>query len=295
MKTQAAKKDKRRHGCALRRMGTLLPVLLVMLFLITPAAWATNTTPSPNPTISPPPTLNDPVGEDAKDIFPFNLIRNLFGDEVEGMTTTIEIILLLTVLTLVPSILILMTSFTRIIIVLSFTRNALGTQSMPPNQVLIGLALFLTYFTMYGTISEIVNNAWKPYQDEAIPFEEAFDNAVVPLRTFMYEQIRFQNHESDLNTYISLAHMETPATFEDIPTFVLIPAFITSELKTAFRIGFYIFIPFIVIDMVVASALMSMGMMMLPPAMISLPFKIMLFILVDGWNLVVQSVIQTFG
>ena len=234
--------------------------------------------------------------EPAAETFPLNLLRSLFGEGVEGATTTVEILLLLTVLTLVPSILILMTSFTRTVIVLSFTRNAMGTQQMPPNQVIVGLALFLTYFTMYGTLSRVYDEAWIPYQEETIGLDEAYANAIDPLREFMFEQIMGQNHERDLETFIGLARMEEwPDSLEEIPTYVLIPAFITSEIKTALRMGFFIFIPFIVIDMIVASALMSMGMMMLPPAMISLPFKLMLFVLVDGWNLVVQSVIQTFG
>ena len=235
-------------------------------------------------------------GTDA-DIFPFNLISDMLKDTaVEDASNTVELILLLTVLSLVPSILIMMTSFTRIVIVLSFTRNALGTQSMPPNQVLIGLALFLTYFTMHGPIQEINNNAWKPYNAEEIEVGEAFTRAVTPLRNFMIGQIEQQGNAGDLATFESLADIspEDIETIDQLPTYVIIPAFITSEIKTAFRIGFYIFIPFIAIDMIVASALMSMGMMMLPPVMISLPFKIMLFVLVDGWNLVVNTVIKTF-
>jgi flagellar biosynthetic protein FliP len=225
--------------------------------------------------------------------FPLNLLRSLFGEGVEGATTTVEILLLLTVLTLVPSILILMTSFTRIVIVLSFTRNAMGTQQMPPNQVLIGLALFLTYFTMYGTLSRIYDEAWVPFQEEIIEMDEAFQNAVDPLREFMFRMIRNEDHENDVVRFMSLAGLPRPDNFDDVPTYVLIPAFVTSEIKTAMRMGFLIFIPFIVIDMVVASALMSMGMMMLPPAMISLPFKLMLFVLVNGWDLVIHEVIRS--
>jgi len=224
------------------------------------------------------------------------VLSGLLGTE-SSRSQSVNIVLLMTILSLLPSVLIMFTGFTRIVIVLSLIRNAMGLQQMPPNQVLIGLALFLTYFTMYGTISTIMDTAWTPYQEEVITFDEAFDNTVTPLREFMLAQIRNQGHQSDLRTYMGLAGMDMPqseADFDDIPTYVLIPAFTTSEIKTAFRIGFYIFIPFIVIDMVVASALMSMGMMMLPPAMISLPFKLMLFVLVDGWNLVVQSTIQTF-
>jgi flagellar biosynthetic protein FliP len=230
--------------------------------------------------------------------FPLNLLESLFGGGVEGATTTVELLLLLTVLTLVPSILILMTSFTRIVIVLSFTRNAMGTQQMPPNQVIIGLALFLTYFTMYGTLSRVYAEAWEPYQEERIELGEAWGNAVEPLREFMFGQMERQSRDgemTDLVTFCVLAGMEDrPTSLDDIPTYVLIPAFVTSEIKTAMRMGFLIFIPFIVIDMIVASALMSMGMMMLPPAMVSLPFKLMLFVLVNGWDLVVQGTIKSF-
>jgi flagellar biosynthetic protein FliP len=225
--------------------------------------------------------------------FPLNLLQSLFGEGVEGATTTIEILLLLTVLTLVPSILILMTSFTRIVIVLSFTRNAMGTQQMPPNQVIIGLALFLTYFSMYGTLSQIYDEAWVPFQEETIELEEAFESAVNPMREFMYDAIDRQDNLNDLVRFMTLANLPRPVSLEDVPTYVLIPAFVTSEIKTAMRMGFLIFIPFIVIDMVVASALMSMGMMMLPPAMISLPFKLMLFVLVNGWDLVIHEVVRS--
>ena len=236
-------------------------------------------------------------GTDA-DIFPFNLMGDLLNDEtLEDASSTIEIVLLLTVLTLVPSILIMMTSFTRIVIVLSFTRNAMGTQSMPPNQVIIGLALFLTYFTMYAPVQEITKNAWEPYMREEITVNEMFTEAVKPIRSFMLEQIDHQDNHEDLVQFMTLAHIdfpEGPEQLDEIPTFVIIPAFITSEIKTAFAMGLLIFIPFIVIDMVVSSALMSMGMMMLPPVMISLPFKIMLFVLVDGWNLIVTQLIRSF-
>ncbi|MDR0324710.1 MAG: flagellar type III secretion system pore protein FliP [Oscillospiraceae bacterium] len=228
--------------------------------------------------------------------FPLNFLETLFGEGVEGATTTIEILLLLTVLTLVPSILILMTSFTRIVIILSFTRNAMGTQQMPPNQVIIGLALFLTYFTMYSTLSRIYDEAWAPYQAEQISLEEAYVNALDPIRTFMFTEIERHDHLDDLGTFMSLAGLERPeSSLDEIPTYVLIPAFITSELKVALRMGFLIFLPFIVIDMIVASALMSMGMMMLPPAMISLPFKLMLFVLVNGWDWVVRGIVGSFG
>lgn len=208
----------------------------------------------------------------------------------EQTSTSLQLLLLLTVLSLAPAILILMTSFTRIVIVLSFTRNALGTQQLPPNQVIIGLALFLTFFVMAPTWSEINNQAIQPYINEEITQSEAISKAESSLRQFMFEQTR----EKDLELFVNLARMERPQTYGDIPTYVLVPAFVISELKTAFQMGFAIFIPFMIIDMVVASVLMSMGMMMLPPMMVSLPFKVLLFVLVDGWHLVVESLVSSF-
>lgn len=208
----------------------------------------------------------------------------------EQTSTSLQLLLLLTVLSLAPAILVLMTSFTRIVIVLSFVRNALGTQMLPPNQVVIGLALFLTFFVMAPTWNEINANAIQPYMQEQITQAEAIKQAEIPLREFMFKQTR----EKDLELFVGLARMERPQTYGDIPTYVLIPAFVISELKTAFQMGFAIFIPFLVIDMVVASVLMSMGMMMLPPMMVSLPFKILLFVLVDGWHLVVESLVRSF-
>lgn len=208
----------------------------------------------------------------------------------EQTSSTLQILLLLTVLSIAPAILVLMTSFTRTIIVLSFVRNALGTQQLPPNQVLIGLSLFLTFFVMAPTWNEINTQALQPYMQNQITQAEALQQAEAPLRQFMFEQTR----EKDLTLFVGLARMEQPQTYGDIPTYVLIPAFVISELKTAFQMGFAIFIPFMVIDMLVASVLMSMGMMMLPPMMVSLPFKILLFVLVDGWHLVVQSLVTSF-
>jgi len=210
------------------------------------------------------------------------------AQEPEDISSTIQVIMLLTVLALAPSILVMMTCFTRIIIILSFLRKALALQTTPPNQVLIGLALFLTFFIMAPTFSDINENAYKPLVNGEITNEEAFDNAVNPLRDFMLRQVR----SKDLALFVDLADVESPETTDDIPTSAIIPAFIISELKTGFEVGFLLFIPFIVIDMVVASTLMSLGMMMLPPVMISLPFKILLFIMVDGWNLIVRSIIS---
>jgi flagellar biosynthesis protein FliP len=205
--------------------------------------------------------------------------------------SAIKIIMMLTVLTLAPAILIMMTAFTRIIIVLSFVRQALGTQQMPPNQLLVGLALFLTFFVMQPFFNRINQDALQPYLNNQISQEVAVDKALAPIRQFMFHQTR----ASDLTLFIKLSKMEQPKTRADVPTTVLIPAFVLSELKTAFQIGFIVYLPFLVIDMVAASVLMAMGMMMLPPVVISLPFKIMLFVLVDGWTLLVGSLVKSFG
>lgn len=208
----------------------------------------------------------------------------------EETVTTLQIIALITILSLAPSILIMVTSFTRIIIVLSFLRNALGTQQMPPNQILIGLALFLTLAIMSPTITRINNEAFTPYVEGTMSQDVALSNAGGIIKEFMLSQLR---GETELGLFMELNGLEAMPP-EELPLTVVIPAFILSELKLAFQIGFIIYIPFLVIDMIVASTLMSMGMMMLPPTTISLPFKILLFVLVDGWNLVVQSVINGF-
>lgn len=212
-------------------------------------------------------------------------------DDPTGVANTIRLILLLTVLSLAPSILILMTCFTRIVIVLSFVRQGLATQSMPPNQVLIALALFLTFFIMAPIFAEVNETALSPLMNGEIDAEEAFNNAAVPMKEFMIKHTR----EKDLALFMGYAGMERPQTLDDIPLTALVPAFAISELKTAFQIGFFIFVPFLVIDMIVASVLMAMGMMMLPPVMIALPFKILLFVMVDGWYLVVQSLLLSFN
>ncbi len=202
----------------------------------------------------------------------------------------LQLILLLTVLSLAPSIVIMMTSFTRIIVVLSLLRNALATQRMPPNQIIVGLALFLTLFIMTPVFSQINEEAFQPYLAEEIGEEEALELAMSPLREFMFAQVT----ERDLALFIEISGDERPSSEEEVSNLVLIPAFIISELKTAFQMGFLLYIPFIIIDMIVASTLMSMGMLMLPPVMISLPFKILLFVLVDGWFLVIRSLVATF-
>ncbi len=207
-----------------------------------------------------------------------------------NVATSVKLILLLTIFSLAPGILILMTSFTRIIIVLSFVRTSLATQQMPPNQVLIGLALFLTFFIMAPTFSEVYDDALDPLFSEEISLDEAYENASVPMKEFMAQHTR----QKDLALFLNYSGAEPPETIQDIPLTTLIPAFAISELKTAFQMGFMIFIPFLVIDMAVASILMSMGMMMLPPVMISLPFKILLFVLVDGWYLITHSLLSGF-
>jgi len=208
----------------------------------------------------------------------------------ENVSVSVKLFLMLTVLSLAPSILILMTCFTRIVIVLSFVRTALATQSMPPNQVIVGLSLFLTFFIMAPTFQQVNNEALTPLFNEEINLEQAYDKAVVPFKEFMSAHTR----QKDLALFLDYAKAKRPDSIADIPLTALVPAFAISEIKTAFQIGFMIFIPFLVIDMVVASVLMSMGMMMLPPVMISLPFKILLFVLVDGWYLVVKSLLQSF-
>lgn len=204
---------------------------------------------------------------------------------------TVTIIILLTLLSLAPAILILMTCFTRILIVLGFVRTAMATQQMPPNQVIIGLALFMTLFVMAPTLAEVNDTALQPFLDGQISQQEALGKAAIPIKEFMAKHTR----EKDLKLFLDYAGAERPADIQDIPLTALVPAFAISELKTAFQMGFMLFIPFLVIDMVVASVLMAMGMMMLPPVMISLPFKILLFILVDGWHLVVKSLLLSFN
>lgn len=206
-------------------------------------------------------------------------------------TSSLSLLLLITVLSIAPAILVLMTSFTRIVVVLGFVRTSLGTQQMPPNQVLIGLALFLTLFVMSPTIGEINQTALQPYLKGELNQTQALEQASIPMKKFMFSHTR----EKDLLLFMKYTKTEKPKTYQDVPLTVLVPAFAISELKTAFQMGFMIFIPFLVIDMVVASTLMAMGMMMLPPVMISLPFKILLFVLVDGWYLVVKSLLMSFN
>jgi flagellar biosynthetic protein FliP len=247
----------------LRRGALLSPVILALLCLAWPAIAA-----------AAPPGIS------------LNL-----DSEDGGVSTSLQILALITVLSLAPSILIMMTSFTRIIIVLGFVRNALGTPSMPPNQVLVGIALFLSMFVMAPTFTQINDQALQPLLDHKIDEKTALKRAEAPIRDFMFDQV----DQKDLSLFTELSKEGRPATRADVPTRVLIPAFVLSELKTAFEIGFLILIPFLVIDMVVASTVMSMGMVMLPPVVISLPFKILLFVLVDGWHLVSESLVRGFA
>lgn len=207
------------------------------------------------------------------------------------VATVLQIFLMITILSVAPGLLIMTTSFTRVVVVLSFLRSAIGTQQAPSNQIVISMALFLTFYIMSPVWQQINTQAYQPYKTGQITQEQALEKAVFPIRKFMLSQVR----EKDLALFLSLSKMPRPKNANDIPTLTIIPAFMISELQTAFQIGFLIYIPFLVVDMVVASVLMSMGMMMLPPVMISLPFKILLFILVDGWALVIGSIVKSFG
>jgi len=213
------------------------------------------------------------------------------SQDPQDMVSVIRIILMLTVLSLAPAILIMMTSFTRIVVVLSFLRQSLGAQQMPPNQLVVGLSLFLSFFVMAPVWNQVNQNAIEPYLNKKITQAEALNQAEGPIRGFMFKQTR----QKDLELFLSLTQSAKPKNKNDVPTHILIPAFVVSELKTAFQIGFMLYLPFLVLDMVVASVLMAMGMMMLPPMMISLPFKLLLFVLVDGWQLVVGSLVKSFG
>ena len=207
------------------------------------------------------------------------------------ISTTLQILLLITVLSLAPSLVIMTTAYLRIIIVFHFLKSALGTPQMPPSQLVAGIALFLTFFVMAPTWGKVNDQALKPLMNGKITAEQAYDRGIEPIREFMFRNVR----NEDLELFIGLANLKRPNDQKDLPTYVVIPAFVLSELRAGFIIGFFLFIPFIMIDMIIASILMSMGMMMLPPTLISLPFKILLFILVDGWHLIVGSVVRSFS
>ena len=208
----------------------------------------------------------------------------------QEFTQGVQILILITILTLAPSIIIMTTAFIRIVIVLSLTRQAIGVANLPPNQVIVGLALILTFFVMSPTLAKINDTAYQPYMKNAITQQQALDNSLVPIRDFMFKQ----THESELALFVKLSKIQKPKNKQDVPTYVLIPSFVLSELKTAFKIGFVVFLPFLVIDLVVASVLVSMGMMFLPPTTIAMPFKLIMFVMVDGWFLVTKSLIEGF-
>jgi flagellar biosynthetic protein FliP len=212
------------------------------------------------------------------------------AEKGEDVSTTLQILLLMTVLSLAPSILIMTTAYLRIIIVFHFLKNALGTQQMPPSQLLAGLALFITFFVMAPTWNKVNDEAIKPLMNNSINLDQAYNKGIEPIRAFMFDHVR----DADLELFIGLANLQRPENRTDLPTYILVPAFALSELRAGFIIGFFLFIPFIMVDMIVSSILLSMGMMMIPPMMISLPFKILLFILVDGWNLIVGSLVRSF-
>jgi len=213
------------------------------------------------------------------------------ADSPEDVSVTLQILVLMTVLSLAPSIMIMTTAYLRIIIVFHFLKNALGTQQMPPSQLLAGIALFITFFVMAPTWNKVNDTAIQPLLEGKVTMEAAYDTGIEPIREFMYKQVR----DEDLEMFISMAQIERPDNQKELPTYVLIPAFVLSELRTGFIMGFFLFIPFIMVDMIVSSILLSMGMMMIPPMMISLPFKILLFIMVDGWNLIIGSLIRSFA
>jgi len=219
------------------------------------------------------------------------LVKRIDEESPQTLAQPIKILLLLTLLSILPAVLVLTTSFTRIVIVLSFIRRALTTQNIPPSQVVVGLALFLSFFVMAPTLKEINARALQPYLNHSIGAEEAIREGTEPLREFMFTQTR----EDDLALFVAMSGMERPESRADVPTHVLIPAFVIGELKRSFELGFVLFLPFLVIDLIVASVLLSMGMMMLPPVMISAPLKILLFVLVDGWHLIAESLMLSFG
>ncbi len=274
---------------SLRRVATLVAAIgLVLAFA--PAAAAQPAPPDVTP-VRPQPAIERDDSNAAISGTDGASISLDLGTEEGKPSQSLLIIILLTLLAVAPALLMMLTSFTRIVIVLSLTRNALGLQGVPPNQVLVGLALFLSMFVMGPTLSEINEEALQPLLAGDMGQEQAYETAMAPLRTFMLEQTR----PGELAMFVSATSDERPAKPGDVEISALIPAFILSELKTAFIIGFIVFIPFLVIDMVVSSSLMSMGMMMLPPVLVSLPFKLLLFVMVDGWALVVRSLLTSFG
>lgn len=272
------------------RYGILLVLLCILTFFCSTKVYAAPVDSNSNVDHVEGTTTGETQDPDSPEDFELNISTNAGST---NLSASMKMILVLTVLTLAPFIIIMVTSFTRIIVVLHFLRSALGTQTTPPNQVLIGLALFLTLFIMSPVMSQVNTDCIQPYEAGEITQEEALNAGLKPIRTFMFEQ----TNRKDIKLFLQIKSGDDNVTVEkedDVPTTVLIPAFMISELRTAFIIGFLIYLPFIIIDMVVASTLMSMGMMMLPPTTISMPFKILLFVLADGWNLVIGQVVRTF-
>lgn len=272
----------KKHGRVISKAAMLVAVVIVVCLCTAGTASATQATTAAQETAT-------SAGSNNNNLINFSVAA---GDGSD-MASVLQMLLVLTIISLAPSILMLLTSFTRIVIVLHFTRAALGVQTIPPNQVLIGLSIFLTFFVMSPTFTQVYDSAIKPLSNNEITIEQAFDAGIKPMRAFMLKQVSTK----DLDTFLNIAGTEAGSieNEDDIPLNVLIPAFIISELRIAFIIGFLIYIPFIVIDMVVSSVLMSMGMMMLPPTTISMPFKILLFVMADGWNLVIGNLMQTFS
>lgn len=272
----------KKHGRVISKAAMLVAVVIVVCLCTAGTASSTQATTAAQETAT-------AAGSNNNNLINFSVAA---GDGSD-MASVLQMLLVLTIISLAPSILMLLTSFTRIVIVLHFTRAALGVQTIPPNQVLIGLSIFLTFFVMSPTFTQVYDSAIKPLSNNEITTEQAFDAGIKPMRAFMLKQVSTK----DLDTFLNIAGTEAGSieNEDDIPLNVLIPAFIISELRIAFIIGFLIYIPFIVIDMVVSSVLMSMGMMMLPPTTISMPFKILLFVMADGWNLVIGNLMQTFS
>jgi flagellar biosynthetic protein FliP len=275
----------------MRRLAVLTGTLF-LLALFAPLPAAAQITPFPFPDLSTPGTMDIPPAP-ADPVIPFIDLTIRNPESGQEVAFSLQLLLLLTALSLAPSIIILTTSFLRVSIVLDFIKRALSLQQVPPNQVILGISLFLTVFIMWPTFDEIYRNSFRPLQEGEISVQEAYRGAEAPLRIFMYRQI--QGNPGNIRLFMAMRGLDRPNTLADVPTYVLIPAFILNELTIAFKIGILLFIPFIVIDMVVASALMSMGMIMLPPVMISMPFKLILFILVDGWGLLTDQVVRSFG
>jgi flagellar biosynthetic protein FliP len=273
--------------------GALITGTLFLLILAAPFRAGAQDTDFPFPDLSTPGVTALPPAP-ADPVIPFVDLTIRNPESGQEVAFSLQLLLLLTALSLAPSILILTTSFLRISIVLDFIKRALSLQQVPPNQVILGIALFLTMFIMWPTFDEIYNNSFLPLRDGTISVQEAYRGAETPLRIFMARQMQGRSSQRNIELFMAMRNLGRPNTLEDVPTYVLVPAVILNELTVAFKIGILLFIPFIVIDMVVASALMSMGMIMLPPVMISMPFKLILFILVDGWGLLTDQIVRSF-